>query len=79
MSPCTLTSELKKGQKYPSLTDFQNLNAASNDITKEESELIQELDKRLFRRLVSTQWENLEVTEYWKYMEEGGYEQKLDV
>ena len=58
---------------------FQNLKSASSDITSEESELIEELDERLFRQLVSTLWENLEVTEYWKYMEEGGHEQKVDV
>ena len=46
---------------------------------KEESELIEELEERFFRRLVSTQWENLEVAEYWRYMEEGGHEQKVDV
>ena len=53
---------------------FYNLKSASSDITSEESELIEELDERLFRQLVSTLWENLEVTEYWKYMEEGGHD-----
>ena len=41
--------------------------------------MIQELEDKFFRHLVSTQWENLEVVEYWKYMEEGGHEQSLDV
>ena len=58
---------------------FQNLTAASDDITKEESELLKELEEKFFRRLVMTHWENLEVVQYWKYMEEGGHEQKLDV
>ena len=58
---------------------FQNLKSASSDITSEESELIEEMDEKFFRRLVSTQWENLEVTEYWKHMEEGEHEQELDM
>ena len=41
--------------------------------------MIEALDEMFFRRLVSTQWENLEVAEYWRCMEEGGHEQKLDV
>ena len=41
--------------------------------------MVQELEHKFFKQLVTTQRENLEVVVYWKYMEEGGHEQSLDV
>ena len=46
--------------------------------TGKEKEALAELDKRFFRYLNVSHWENLEVTDYWKKMAETGSKQNLD-
>ena len=52
-----------------------NLRAAQEPLTVEERRLLSELDKNFFAPLPISQWENLEVTEYWKMMYEKGWTQ----
>jgi hypothetical protein len=57
----------------------QSLNGAQSNLTEAEAALVDELEQKFFRPLVSTQWENTDVDEYWTYMNEGGFTQNTDL
>ena len=56
----------------------ENLKAVTEEMTKEEDELIQEMDEKFFRYLTVSQWENQEVIKYWNQMTSEGIKQNLD-
>ncbi len=71
--PVCLVSSVDAGQLE------RNLLAASADPSEEEDAMLRELEAGFFQFLTVSQWENLEVTRYWRKMREGGHRQNLDL
>ena len=55
-----------------------HLNQLTSSLSSKEMALLDELDKHFFETLMATQWENIDMENYWELMDRKELEQPTD-